>query len=240
MISVSKDFEHWSAPAVLLAPDLADAPTLEFYAQHAFHHRGHDLGLLNCFDLSTQRTDLELIAAPDGLGWRRLPTRPRVLGPGDPGAWDSGGVYPGTGDPLVFGDRCGIYYGGTCQRRDGSDAEQTPPGTGLAAFAPGRLAGQQFTGEGWRQTIPFRCPGGRLFLNAVARGPMTVGIHSGGYGGPIAGFTHDACAPVTGDDQGHAITWEEHATLDALRDRFILVRVYGDSGLVFGFEIRTD
>ena len=236
MISVSDDFTRWSEPAVLLAPDLADPPTLEFYAQNAFHHWGHDLGLLNGFDVSTQRTDLELITAPDGLAWRRLPTRPRLLGPGDPGAWDSGGVYSGAGDALVFGDRCGLYYGGTMQRHDGHDTVKTPPGIGLATFAPGRLAGQQFTGDGWCQTIPFRCPGGRLTLNALAHKPMTVEIHSVGYGGPIAGFTRDACTPVRGDSPAHAVTWKEHATLDALRDRFILLRVYGGEGLVFGFE----
>jgi hypothetical protein len=241
MISVSDDFVTWSEPCVLLEPDLADAPTLEFYAQHAFHHWGHDLGLLNGFDLSTQRTDLELIAAPDGLAWRRLPTRPRLLGPGDPGAWDSGGVYCGTGDPMNFGDRCGLYYEGTSQRHDAGDGEhRCPPGIGLATFAPGRLAGQQFTGEGWCQTIPFRCPGGRLTLNAVAHKPMTVEIHAAGYGGPIAGFTRDLCAPVSGDSPAHAIVWKEHATLDALRGRFVLVRVYGEKGLVFGFALGTD
>ena len=237
MISVSEDFEHWSEPTVLLAPDLADAPTLEFYAQQSFHHWGHDLGLLNGFDLCTQRTDLELICAPDGLAWRRLPTRPRVLGPGDPGAWDGGGVYPGTGEPLTSGDQCGIYYCGTCQRHDGGDVEPSPPGIGLATFAPGRLAGQQFTGDGWCQTIPFLCPGGTLTLNAAAPGPMTVEIHSAGYGGPIDGFTSDACAPVNGDSRTHAVTWKENATLDTLRERFILLRVYGSKGLVFGFEI---
>jgi hypothetical protein len=239
MISVSEDFAHWSEPQALLAPDLADAPTLEFYAQHAFHHWGHDLGLLNGFDLATQRTDLELIAAPDGTNWRRLPTRPRLLGPGDPGTWDSGGVYCGTGDALAFGDRCGLYYAGTSQRHDGHDAMHTPPGIGLATFAPGRLAGQQFTGDGWCQTIPFHCPGGRLTLNAVAHKPMTVEIHSAGYGGPIADFTRDTCASISGDSLAHAITWKEHATLDALQGRFIHLRIYGSAGLVYGFKIEN-
>ncbi len=240
MISISEDFEHWSEPRVLLAPDLADAPTLEFYAQNAFHHWGHDVGLICRYDVASQRTDLELIHAPGGTDWRRLPTRAAILSPGELDTPDGGGVYPGTGDPIRVEDMCRIYYCGTSRRHSGEDAGKPQTGgIGLATFAPGRLAGQQFTGEGWCQTIPFRCPGGRLTLNAVAHTPMAVEIHAAGYGGPIAGFTRDACAPVSGDSQTHAVIWKDHATLDTLRDRFILLRVYGGKGLVFGFEIQN-
>ena len=75
-------------------------------------------------------------------------------------------------------------------------------------------------------------------LNAVAHTPMTVGIHSAGHGGPVAGFTRDVCAPVSGDSQAHAVTWNEHASIDTLRDRFVILRVYGSKGFVFGFEIQ--
>ncbi|MCF7853330.1 MAG: hypothetical protein K9N51_00920 [Candidatus Pacebacteria bacterium] len=240
-ISVSEDFENWSEPRVLLAPDLADAPTVEFYAQHAFHHWGHDLALLTRYDLSVQHLDLELITSADGISWRRLPTRPCLLRPGEWGAWDCGGVFSGIGHVLDVGGESGIYYAGTQRRHDPLlplPHEPADSGIGLATFAPGRLAGQQFTGDGWCQTIPFRCPGGRLTLNAVAHKPMTVEIHSAGYGGSLAGFTRDACEPVSGDSQTHAVSWNEHATLDALRDRFILLRVYGSKGVVFGFEIQ--
>ena len=110
-------------------------------------------------------------------------------------------------------------------------------GVGIASFAPGRLAGQQFLGDGWFQGTPFCCPGGRLTLNAAARQPVTVEVHSVGYGGPIAGFTRDQCARITGDQLAHPVTWEGNDTLRALRDRFIQLRVYGSAGSVFGFEI---
>jgi hypothetical protein len=55
----------------------------------------------------------------------------------------------------------------------------------------------------------------------------------------IADPSRIACVSVSGDSQAHAVTWQEHATLDTLRDRFILLRVYGGKGLVFGFEIQN-
>lgn len=46
-------------------------------------------------------------------------------------------------------------------------------------------------------------------------------------------------APVIDDSQAHAIIWKENATIDVLQGRVILVRVYGEKGLVFGVEINT-
>lgn len=239
MISISEDFKTWSEPRMLLAPDLADPPTLEFYAQYCFHHWGHDLGLLSCYDLATQRSHMELIAAADGTDWRRLPTRTPILLPGEIGGAEGGGVYPGTGVPVEVGGEYWLYYCGTNQRHSGEDSDLAKEvGFGVATFAPGRLAGQQFTGDGWCQTIPFRCLGGRLTLNAVARCPMTLEIHSAGYGGPIAGFTRQESTAVTGDSCEHLICWSNRQTLNELRDRFIQLRVYGSKGTVFGIAIK--
>lgn len=236
MIAVSEDFITWSEPHVLLEPDMADAPTLEFYAQNAFHHCGKDLGLVCRFDIATQRTDLELINAPDGTSWRRLPTRPVVLSPGDIGSWDSGGIYPGTGDPMIVDGICSLYYGGTNSRHDAYTGGAA--GIGIANFAHGRLAGQQFTGDGWFQTIPFRCKGGKLTVNTKTREPVTVEIHSIGYGGPIPGFTRDVCIPITGDDSEHIVAWNGADTIDELRGQFIHLRIYGSDGSAFGASIQ--
>lgn len=235
MISVSKDFETWSEPCVHLAPDLADAPTVEFYAQNAFSHWGHDLGLLCCYDLATQRTHLELISACDGTHWRRLPTRTPMLLAKDVRGPEGGGVYPGTGQPIEVDGRMWLYYCATNQRHSGEDADLGgQAGFGVASFAPGRLAGQQFTGEGWFQSVPFLCPGGRLTLNAAAREPVAVAIYSAGYGGVLEDFTFDQCTPVSGDRPDHSIVWAAHENLDALRGRFIQLRVQGRKGSVFG------
>jgi hypothetical protein len=238
MISVSEDFATWSEPHILLAPDLGDAPTVEFYAQNAFCHWGHDLGLLCCYDQATQRTHLELLSAPGGVDWRRMPTRTAVLLPGDIRGPEGGGVYPGTGQPVHVDGSMGLYYCGTNQRHSGEDGDlDRQVGFGMASFSPGRLAGQQFTGEGWFQTVPFRCPGGRLTLNASAREPITVAIHVAGYGGVVEGFTREQARPVTGDRRDHAITWEDHHTLDALQDRFVQLRIHGRQGTVFGMTL---
>ena len=235
MVSVSKDFFTWSEPSVLLSPDLADSPTLHFYAHNAFHHCGHDLGFLNRYELCTQRADLELVVNRRGVDTVRLPTRPVVLGPGDPGSWDSGGVYTGLGKPIERGDTCWIYYYGSGSRHDESGSGS---GFGIATFTKGRLVGQQFVGEGWFSSAPFRCPGGTLALDAIARQPVTVEVCSTGYGDAFPAYSQSECEPVRGDSQEHAIRWRSRLTLDEFRGAFIQLKVYGRDSVVYGASFR--
>ena len=231
LISTSRDFATWSQPAVCMAPDQGDSPTMHFYAQCAFHHCGHDLGFLGRYDLSVQKGDLELISSPQGNDWRRLPTRPQILATGDPSDWDGGFVTPGLGEPIVVGDRCYCYYSGYTGRHDEGGGRGS---IGLATFSHGRLAGQQFEGEGWFSSMPLLCPGGALSLNAIAKEPMTVEVHSCGYGSAIKGYTRNECTAVKGDDTRHSIRWASRDALDEIRDRFIVLRVYGKNSIVYG------
>lgn len=238
IMSSSEDFVSWSEPRLILAPDLADSPTIEFYCQHAFRHWGHNLGLISRFEVASQRVDIELVSSPSGLDWRRLPGRPVVLAPNNLGSPQCGGVYTGTGEPIEKDGRFMIYYAGKRRRHDEIFVEaDDSDGINIAEFAPGRLAGQQFTSDGWLHGFPFRCPGGQLSINAVALKPLSVEIYSVGYGGPIDGFTRDQCVPIEGDSYNHAVAWKADKTLDSLRGRFIQLRVYGSSGQVFGFTI---
>ncbi len=240
MISYSDDFENWSEPALCLIPDPGDPKTLNFYGQSAFHHFGSDLGLLSCYDASTQLAYIELISAPQGIDWRRLPTKPRVLSPGDPGSWDSGGVYPGIGEPLSDGEKCWIYYTGESKRHDGSPTRHdkksciSPAGVGIASFAPGRLVGQQFEGDGWFRSKPVLCCGGELTLDGIAKNPVKAGICSAGYGGQISGYTIEDCIPVEGDSGSHKIKWKTRSDLNDLRGRYVEIIIYGTKSMVYG------
>ena len=237
VVSVSEDFVSWSEPSVLMAPDLADSPTLHFYAHNAFHHCGHDFGFLSRYELCTQKADLELVVSHRGVDRNRLPTRPIVLAPGDPGSWDAGGVYVSIGEPVERGDTCWVYYYGSSGRHDEFGGGT---GFGIATFRKGRLVGQQFEGDGWFSSAPFRCPGGSLTLDAAARQPMTVEVCSTGYGGAYPGFSRAECEPVEGDSQEHPIRWRSRASLDELRGQFIQLKVYGRNSIAYGVGFHGD
>ena len=235
MVSVSADFASWSDPTVLFVPDLSDPTTVQFYDQVVFHHAGHDFGLLSRLDLATQKIDVELIASQrGGADWRRLPTRPVVLSPGNPGEWDGWMARPGMGGPIEVEGACRLYYTGGSKRHD----IDTPWSVGIATFTPGRLAGQQFEGEGWFTSAPFRCPGGEVVVDAVAVEPLSVEVVGASYGGVLKGYSREECKAVSGDSSTHSVRWQAHASLDELKGAFVALRVHGKGAIVFGASIR--
>ena len=232
MVSVSKDFINWSEPDISLAPDLGDAATMNFYGQSAFYQCGQYMGFLSIYEQSTQKAYLELIIGSRGTDWMRLPSRPVVLGCGDSGSWDNSGIYCGLQEPILFdNEKCLYYYTGTSSRHDEIDGKA---GIGIAEFQYGRLMGQQFEGDGWFCSIPFRCPGGKLYLDANSKKPLYVEITGCGYGGALKGFGKSDSLSASGNSNMLSVTWNGSDNLDELKGRFIRLKVYGNDSIVYG------
>lgn len=80
LVVPSDDFKTWSEPQWIFTPDHGDHAGTNFYNQSAFMLGGRTLGFLNLYDLTTQTTWVELIESGDNLNWRRMPSRPHLLG----------------------------------------------------------------------------------------------------------------------------------------------------------------
>lgn len=235
-VSESADFRTWSRPRLQFVPDGGDGSEMEYYAQSAFSYGGRGLGFLNRYDVSTQQLDLELVYSPGGGDWDHLPSRPRVLAPGDGDAWDGGMVLPGMGETISVGDECWYYYYGSPARHSESGGTGA---VGIARYTPGRLAGQQLVGEGWFSTLPFRCPGGRLTLNADSSEPLSVAAVGTGYGGEHQGFGREDCGPIQGDGTGLKVRWRERADVSELAGQYIRLAVYGRNARLYGATFET-
>jgi hypothetical protein len=226
----SDDFQHWSEPQWVVTPDHGDNAGTNFYNQTAFTMAGRTLGFLNLYDLTSQTTWIELVESGDNLNWRRMPSRPRLLEPGPAGTCDSGGTYLGLAEPILVGDEYRYYYYASADRHDAASAGRLSaqkPSLAIATFQKNRLVGQQTEGDGYFSTLPFICPGGKLFLNFLGAEGVTVAIKRPGYGIEYAGFTQLDCQPATGDQTHAAITWAAKANLDELKGKYIRLRVQG-------------
>lgn len=232
LYSHSADFEHWSEPAPSLVPESTDPSTLNYYAQCVFSDQGSNFSLVSLFDLAEQVTQLEL-AEMDGGRTLRLPTRPVVLRVGRGDDWDSNGVYGGNSEPIYRDGLRWVYYGGSDDRHD---VFSNKISIGMASFVPGRLAGQQFEGEGYFITLPLLCPGGKLFLNAETGGAneLRVEIQDIGYGGALESFREEDCLPVSGDSALLPVTWKEADSLDSLAGRYIRLKISGSNSRIYG------
>ncbi|MBS0662994.1 MAG: hypothetical protein JSR48_06995 [Verrucomicrobia bacterium] len=230
LLARSDDFVHWSEPQWIITPDASDSAGTNFYNQCAFVLSGRSLGFLNVYDVSTQTTWIELVESGDNQGWHRMPTRPRLLQPGPPGTYDSGGTYVGLAPPILVGDEYRYYYYASADRHDAADVGGNPamrPCLAYATFPKDRLVGQQTEQDGAFATLPFVCPGGRLYLNCSSRDPVRVAIKRPGYGAEYAGFGLNDCRAVTGDSLRHEIGWKDHLDLEALKGKYIRLHVSG-------------
>jgi hypothetical protein len=159
-----------------------------------------------------------------------MPSRPRLLQPGAPGTYDSGGAYVGLAEPIPVGDEHRYYYYASADRHDAADTGGNPaqkPALAYATFRKNRLVGQQTEHDGFFATLPFVCPGGRLFLNFICSGEVTVAIKRPGYGGEYPGYTTADCTPVTGDHLRREIVWKTQPNLDALKGKNIRIKITG-------------
>jgi hypothetical protein len=191
---------------------------------------GRTLGFLNLYDLTTQTTWVELIESGDNHHWQRMPSRPHLLQPGAPGTYDSGGAYVGLAEPIPVGDEHRYYYYASADRHDAADTGGNPaqkPALAYATFRKNRLVGQQTEHDGFFATLAFVCPGGRLFLNFICAGEVTVAIKRPGYGGEYPGYTTAECTPVTGDHLRREIVWKTQSNLDALKGKNIRIKITG-------------
>ncbi len=240
MLAHSDDFTTWSEPQWIFTPDHGDHDGTNFYNQSAFTLSGRTLGFLNLYDLTTQTTWVELVESGDNHTWRRMPSRARVLQPGAPGSYDNGGAYVGLAEPILVGDDYRYYYYASADRHDAADTGGNPaqrPSLAYATFRRDRLVGQQTEHDGAFATLPFVCPGGRLFLNFVCTGEVTVSIKRPGYGGDYETFTNADCVPVTGDHLRREIVWKTQLTLDALKGKYIRLKISGRNVVAYSAAI---
>ncbi len=238
----STDFKNWSEPRWIFTPDHGDHAGTNFYSQSAFVLNGHALGFLNLYDLTTQTTWIELIESGDNLNWSRMPSRPHLLQPGTPGTYDSGGAYVGLAEPILIGDEYRYYYYSSPIRHDRSDPRQgavMKPSLSFATFQKKRLVGQQTEHDGFFATLPFVCPGGRLFLNFRSSVEVTVSIQRPGYSKDFEDYTLADCIPVTGDCLRQEIKWKSRADLAALKGKYIRLKVSGRNILAFSASIEV-
>ena len=242
MLTFSDDFRNWSEPQWIFTPDHGDNEGTNFYNQSAFQMSGRTLGFLNLYDLTTQSTWVELIESGDNRNWTRMPARPHMLQPGPAGTYDSGGAYVGLAEPILVGDDYRYYYYASADRHDAADTGGNPaqrPSLAYATFKKNRLVGQQTEGDGYFATLPFVCPGGKLFLNFVCKGPVTVSIKRPGYGNDYAKFTQADAVPVTGDNLHGEITWKTQANLDELKGKYIRIKVQGKGVVAYSASFES-
>ena len=86
-------------------------------------------------------------------------------------------------------------------------------------------------------TKPFLCKGGRLSINAAARGGLVAVAVLDKQGIQYDGFSRAECALFDGDSIRHEVTWREKGSLDELRGRSIRLKFYLRNAHLYSFAV---
>ncbi|MAE62597.1 MAG: hypothetical protein CMJ49_14715 [Planctomycetaceae bacterium] len=234
-ITASRDFLSWDKPRVIVTPDPGNGVE-EFYGLKPIVRGNLYLGFLRVL-----RDDLS--ATPggpvEGIGWTELATsrdgqhwtrHQETFIDRDvrPGSWDHAMAW--YADCVTVGDQEYIYYGGYSAGHKVGDRE-----VGLATLRRnGFVSRDADATRGTLRTPPAQLPGGRLTVNAMARGELRARlVDAEGQGVP--GFDWSDCVPVRGDSVSHPVEWRGGSRFP--RDRILSLEFSMDRTDLYGFDL---
>ena len=240
--AVSDDFESWTDPEDVLAPDDKDPPGTELYGMPVFKYEGLYLGLLCVYHANSEEpqirfygdVDIQLAVSRDGIAWERAGDRKPFIPNGPPGSIDTGEIYTALA-PVVMGDELWFYY-------SASHADHGAVG-GAAYICLAKLRRDGFVSvdagddTGTLVTKPFRCDGGPLSINAAARGGMVGVAVLDEAGTQHEGYSRADCALFDGDSVRHNMTWRSKTSLEDLKGRDIRLKFYLRNAKLFSFAV---
>ena len=204
---------EWTEPpeSILLADEIDTAGAFTaFYAMLVQRHGGVYWGLLHPFKWNTD-IYAELAFSRDGLRFDRLPTRPRLIDLGPPGAWDSGLIFTAS-NWVEVGKEWWIYYAGFNGPHGARENEKLGAwrtgGIGVATIRKeGFIAMRGPEHGGVLCTRRLIWPGGGLFLNADARGGELKVRVSDTHRKVVPGFDYADGTAFSADDTAHEVKW---------------------------------
>ena len=244
----SADARTWSGPELLLQPDSADEPLLQFYGMPVFPYGGGYVGLLWTFHLSSTQPvakynrslgwiDCQLAYSYDGVRFQRGMREP-FIARNDPGEYGGGHVQPSS--LVVDGDEIRIYS--TAGKHTHGMGAQFQDRTGLAAITVHTLRKDGFNylesggDEAHILSKPFQLLGDTIHMNAAAPlGHVRYQITSV-ESEPLPGYGFDKCVPLhRSDSTGWSLRWRG-ADLGSLVGRPVRLEVRWLNGRLYGFR----
>lgn len=225
--SFSTDFDDWTFPECVLAPDADDPPGTQFdQLSTVAASDGAFVGLLGASAVMRQDRGVlsvapQLVYSRDARRWTRVDRTPFIR-PIEQPAWDDGCIIPFN--PQVVGDDVFIfYYGKNAGHLWGEPtvdgARVTRSAFGLVKLRRDRWAALAPAGgaEGTLTTalIAFARPELRLNADASA-GSIAVELVDCQSGDAVPGFTFADCDGIAGDDLNHAVSWGGRRDLSAI------------------------
>lgn len=236
-LATSPDFQQWSEPELILAPDEIDdrwakgpVQRTEFYNMAGFPYGGQFLGLVAVLRVTAINRDvkpvggerpsptdgpleIQLAHSRDGLRWSRAEDRSPLIAPGPPGSFDAGGALGVSNPVVVYNDEMWVYYTAMTTTHGGA-LPQKRMAIGRASWRlDGFVSLDAGPGGGLVETHPLPSAGGKLFINAEASSGLAAVEVLDAAGRPVPGYGRADCLPIRGDGVRQPVRWKRKAAL---------------------------
>lgn len=229
-LSRSHDFQTWSDPELVFAPDAEDDVWSKDPDEHTevnnlsvFPHAAGFIGLPTMFrvlgknrkpsELSPGQSptdgivEVQLITSEDGRAWHRTQPRVNVIARGAPGRFDAGTILGVSSTAVDVGDETWIYYTALTT----SHGAPVPPKRSSIGRAEWRRHGFVSLDAGERgrvETKPLRLGAPALFVNANATvGEVRVALLEAD-GRAIPSYSAADCEPLRADATRWPVRWK--------------------------------
>lgn len=228
-LSRSHDFQTWTHPELVFAPDAADdawgrrpVEHTEIYNMSVYPHAAGYIALPTVFHVTAERPraevqpeqspvdgpiDVQLAASADGSHWSRSEPRRNMIPRGPAGSFDAGAILGVSSTLVNTADESWVYYTALTT----THGAPMPPKRLSIGRAEWRLHGfvSMDCGEkaGRIETRPLQLSAPALRVNAdAAGGELRVALLEAG-GQPIPGLTLEDCEPLRADATRWAARW---------------------------------
>jgi hypothetical protein len=246
----SKDFIHWSKPQLILTPDDADPPWVEFHTTPVFYYDECYFGTLQILDRATSGgvIDIELATSRDGFHWERPFRKPFWLTRSAGHEFDSGSIFLAA-QPVVLEKEIRFFYGAYSSGATGGSDYNFASGIGTASMPRDRFAGLQPVARSDQPTLKHPLENvGQVTLKPIKIGPLSsIELNADASAGEIRveildadgkrvhGFSDDQAIPITGDSLKHAVNWK--SGLSSLPEQPYMLRLHLKNATVFAITV---
>lgn len=248
----SKDFIHWSKPQLILTPDDADPPWVEFHTTPVFCYDDCYFAAMQILNRAAQGgvVDVELATSRDGFHWERPFRKPFWLARSGGHDFDSGSIFLAA-QPIVLENEIRFYYGAYSQGATGSDDSKLASGIGIATMPRDRFAGLEPLARSDQPTLQKPLENtGQVTLKPTTLGPTCeIEINADASAGEIRveildvdgkrvrGFSYDDAVPIKGDSLKHPVRWNQRG-LSSLPQQQYMLRIHLKNATVYALNIK--
>lgn len=220
----SNDFEHWSEPELVFAPDEADNQgwidrpdqRMEIYNFSVLPHAGGYLAFPTMFHVTGMirnpmkdqasadgYVDVQLATSADGVSWSRTPGRRTVIPLGRLGSFDGGTILGVSNSALTTEDESMMYYTAMTTSHGGALPEKQFS-VGRATWRRHGWVSLAAKGKGSFTTVPLTLAAPALTVNFrtfSSKGSVRLTIRD------TTGRTVATSVPLTGDGTRTSVVW---------------------------------